>query len=255
MANIINLNTPQEPYEDLPRTSFPAAEDSFTLMKDVNAVLMPLVNQYNTYASQGNITACNQLLASNPDLMDCFFNADKWNQIRDAILAMERYYLQDVQAFIYQVAQNTVGINDEPTEEQLITTTYSSGKINELLLAIQNDLDQAIEELTEKLTEEKTSTDQAFALRDRLLEVTLPAANWTNTIPYEQTVSVAELKSDECPWLVSLLQDGATLEEQKAYVKAYGIISSGVGITTDGAVTFKVYKKPAIDIKVGLKGV
>ena len=42
---------------------------------------------------------------------------------------------------------------------------------------------------------------------------------------------------------------------QKAYIKAYGLICSGTGILGDGTATFKVYKKPVVDIVVGLKGV
>ena len=55
--------------------------------------------------------------------------------------------------------------------------------------------------------------------------------------------------------MVSALADGASLEEQKAYIKAYGLICSGTGILGDGTATFKVYKKPAVDITVGLRGV
>ena len=46
--------------------------------------------------------------------------------------------------------------------------------------------------------------------------------------------------------MVSQLADGATIEVQKAYSKAFGIVASGTGQTGDGTVTFKVYKKPAI---------
>ena len=54
---------------------------------------------------------------------------------------------------------------------------------------------------------------------------------------------------------VSAMEDGADLAAQKAYSKAFGILASGTGITADGSVTFKVYKKPTTDITVGLKGV
>ena len=55
------------------------------------------------------------------------------------------------------------------------------------------------------------------------------------------------------PSLVSALADGAAADTQKAYNKAFGIVASGTGRTGDGTVTFKIYKKPAIDIVVGLK--
>ena len=55
--------------------------------------------------------------------------------------------------------------------------------------------------------------------------------------------------------LVSELEDGASEAVQKAYVKAFGMISSGTATLGDGTATFKVYKKPVTDIVVGLKGV
>jgi len=68
-------------------------------------------------------------------------------------------------------------------------------------------------------------------------------------------VTVDGIRSTDSPVLVSFLADGASETTQKAYSKAFGIISSGTGSTSDGSVTFKVYKKPATDITVGLKGV
>ena len=89
---------------------------------------------------------------------------------------------------------------------------------------------------------------------DGFYQVTLTAAGWTgDAAPYVQTVSVEGILSEDNPSLVSALADGASLENQKAYSKAFGIVASGTGQTGDGTVTFKVYKKPAIDIVVGLK--
>ena len=86
--------------------------------------------------------------------------------------------------------------------------------------------------------------------------VTLTAAGWTGTAaPYSQTVTVSDAKESMEPILVSALADGATLEEQKAYSKAFGLVSCGTASVGDGTATFKVYKKPITDIIVGLKGV
>ncbi len=86
--------------------------------------------------------------------------------------------------------------------------------------------------------------------------VTLTAAGWMGSAaPYTQTVTVNGVTEEMEPILVSALPDGATLEEQKAYSKAFGIVSSGTASVGDGTAIFKVYKKPAVDIVVGLKGV
>ena len=89
----IAIEPKSENYVDLPLTNFPIKEDTMKRMTDVNAVLMPVVRQYNTYFADGNLAACNDLLKNNPDVLDCFFNADKWNWTRDAIIAIQRFFI------------------------------------------------------------------------------------------------------------------------------------------------------------------
>ena len=91
---------------------------------------------------------------------------------------------------------------------------------------------------------------------DHVALAVLPASGWTgSSAPFVQTVSVECAKEDRDARLVSVLADGASLEVQKAYMKAFSLISSGTGVLGDGVATFKVYKKPATDITVGLLGV
>ena len=91
---------------------------------------------------------------------------------------------------------------------------------------------------------------------DHVALVVLPASGWTgSSAPFVQTVSVEGAKENQDACLVSVLADGASLEVQKAYMKAFSLISSGTGVLGDGVATFKVYKKPATDITVGLQGV
>lgn len=86
--------------------------------------------------------------------------------------------------------------------------------------------------------------------------VTLTAAGWSGSAaPFTQTVQVPGAKDGMEPVMVSALADGAALEAQKAYIKAYGILCSGTGTLGEGTATFQVYKKPVVDITVGLRGV
>ena len=91
---------------------------------------------------------------------------------------------------------------------------------------------------------------------EHVTPVTLPASGWTGSAaPFTQAVAVPGGVEGMEPMLVSALEDGASEAEQKAYIKAYGIICGGTAELGGGTATFKVYKKPASDITVGLKGV
>ncbi len=92
--------------------------------------------------------------------------------------------------------------------------------------------------------------------QEHVTQITLTAAGWSGTTaPYIQTVAVSGVTKQMEPVLVSALADGASEATQKAYSKAFGIVSSGTASVGDGTATFKVYKKPVTDIVVGLKGV
>lgn len=100
------------------------------------------------------------------------------------------------------------------------------------------------------------ATNAAVNHINHVTEVTLTAAGWTGSVaPYVQTVTVPDATADMEVLLVSALPDGVDAATQKAYSKAFGIISSGTAVLGDGTATFKVYKKPATDCTVGLKGV
>lgn len=86
--------------------------------------------------------------------------------------------------------------------------------------------------------------------------VTLLANSWVgDDAPYSQTVAVEGLLATDNPLIVSQLEDGASKDTARAYNKAFAIVASGTGISKNGSATFKVYKKPQIDITIGLKGV
>lgn len=128
----VTIEPAEKKYVDLPLTEFPVKEDTKKRMMDINSVLMPVVTQYNSYFAQGNLAACNDLIKNNPDVLDCFFNAEKWNWTRDAIIALQRFYLEDVVTFINAVAQNAIGIEDNPADEQAGLVAYSAAKVNSL---------------------------------------------------------------------------------------------------------------------------
>lgn len=91
---------------------------------------------------------------------------------------------------------------------------------------------------------------------NKITPITLTADGWIGTdAPFTQTVNVAGMTENDDVTIVNMLAKGSTLDTQKAYNKAYGIITSGAGETNNGSVTFYAYKKPVINIIIGLRGV
>ena len=63
-------------------------------------------------------------------------------------------------------------------------------------------------------------------------QITLLASEWTgSTAPYIQTITSDGISEDDNPILVSMLERDSSIDAQKTYMKAFGIISSGVGVT------------------------
>lgn len=108
----------------------------------------------------------------------------------------------------------------------------------------------------QKLLDNDNYLKKRIDRNDGEVGVVLTADGWIGEeAPYSQTVVVEGVTENDKPFLFSMLEDGAPEDIYKAYTKAFGIIASGTGTTADGTVTFKVYKKPEIDIRIGLKGV
>lgn len=234
-------------YTDCPLTNFPAGEDTWNRMMDINTVLLPLMKQYNAYAEAGNLSAANKIIQDNPDLLDCLFNAEKFNWLRDAIIAMERYYLEDVQTFIMNVAQNTVGINDSPTDEQAVTVAYSAKKVKELLAEIR----QLIGTADGHLKVLAKTVDKLHRRRT----LTLTAAGWSPSYPYTQTVAADGVTADDSITVIGVnIPDGSTADQVKAWNKAAGVLMHNPGGVGAGSITFKAYKKPAADVTVITEG-
>lgn len=117
-------------YTDLPETAFPDAVDELSRMSDLVASDMTLVNQYYSYYNAGNLTAAAQLLADNPNLISKLFNAAKFNILRDALIALERFYFSDVQTYIDSTRQSLQSEIDKFTALGEYSTTVQYVKHN-----------------------------------------------------------------------------------------------------------------------------
>ena len=224
------LNTYTESYTDLPLTQFPASEDDWDRMSDVSASMVSLVQDYNKLYNDGRFSDAKKLLDNNEDLLRCFFNADKYNQLRDATIAMQRFLLNEVQNLIKEVAKNTIGIEDNPTEDQKGQTAYSSAKVDEL---INNLVGKYLTKYT----------------------VEIPANGWNDEYPYLNTVTISGITSDmELRVIGTVIPDGTVYSDTKNIIKSAGFLIPYDNGVEDGRIIFKAYKKPTVDFTVILEG-
>lgn len=129
---------------DTPLTNFPVGEDTFPRMSDVSVTLLPLVLQYNNYYQNGQLTLAQQLLMANPELDACLHNAEKWNMIRDAIIAMQRFLLNQVDSLYNEIlndAKENIGISDNPPKGKEDMVAYSAQKVDSLIADVENSVE------------------------------------------------------------------------------------------------------------------
>lgn len=212
-----------ETYDDLPLTNFPVSEDvDIERMMDITIALYPLARQYNAYYESGNLTACANLMETNPDLQLCIQNAKKYNQLRDGLIAVQRFILTEIDALYNNVAQSAIGINDNPTEEEASVVSYSAEKINIL---------------------------------HKKRNILIPADGWSKEFPYTNTVTVEGITADTDLKVIGVyIPEEFTLEESKAWKKAASMLINNDNATADGTITFRAEKRPSVDFTVITEG-
>ena len=118
-------------YEQFKHTKFPDSLDdakTYGYLQDVPDSLYSVVKQYQSAFASGDTAKCKTLLTNNPDLAKCMWKAIDYNWMRDAVLAMETLYLEDIEKKIAE----KVGINDSmlPTNANAGKNTWSIKKID-----------------------------------------------------------------------------------------------------------------------------
>lgn len=88
-------------YTDL-SNSFPAAVDTIDKMQDLTITTKEKADKYYEYINANNITGANDYLgkSENSDLLLSVFNADKFNMLRDMIISIERFFLDDIGVYL-----------------------------------------------------------------------------------------------------------------------------------------------------------
>lgn len=220
-----------EQYEDTPLSNFPAAEDNWSRMSNVSVGLLAIAKEYSDLYTNGNIDSANALLAKHPQLRQALFTPERWNQLRDAIIALQRFFLEDVESMITEVARSTVGINDAAAGEDAQLNAYSVAKVNEIINGLNN-------ELTNRYSQVRT--------------VTLAAAGWSATAPFTQRINLAGVRSTDSP--LAFINDAQTKAARKAQLKQLNKHVDRLH-TYNGYVVFECdSSRPTINLNLVVKG-
>lgn len=91
---------PNNLYNDLPLTNFPSSVDQFMTFLNIVASDGPLIAQYQQAMEAGNTTLANQILSQIPQGTQKIITATELNTLSQAILAIERFFLTDIEPHI-----------------------------------------------------------------------------------------------------------------------------------------------------------
>lgn len=97
-------------FPDLPLTNFPNNLDTFTTWLNIVASDGTLIQQYQAAIQAGNTTLANQILTQIPQATQKIITATDLNKLSQAMLAIERFYLTDIEPYIETQQQSWLAI-------------------------------------------------------------------------------------------------------------------------------------------------
>lgn len=141
-------------YKDLPGTNYPDSMDTFENKANIDSTMLANVSEYKKFLQQGNLTAAQNLLQNHPELQKTAITADDFNQLQDAMIAMQRYVkrekcqvicstteptgeiVQDVGDIWIKISDDGGEIYELTTEGYICRLTTNTTKITEMEAAI-----------------------------------------------------------------------------------------------------------------------
>ena len=88
-----------ELYPDLPYTKFPGELDNMSQMMNITASDLPTINLFHYYLRNGDFEAAQLLFRTVPDIDKKLIDSTRLNQLRDAMIALERFYKTDIKPY------------------------------------------------------------------------------------------------------------------------------------------------------------
>lgn len=94
-------------YNDLDLTTFPESIDTMQVMQDPNRSQLVKILSYETLLRGGDYDSAAAFLEANPELKDMQITAEKMNRHEQMIIAIERMFKEDIDAYI-RAAENSI---------------------------------------------------------------------------------------------------------------------------------------------------
>ena len=101
-------------YPDL-SSNFPESIDIFPTWFNIVASDGPLIAQYQQAMEAGNTTLANQILTQIPQGTQKIITATDLNTLSQAMLAVERFYLTDIEPYVQNLQQNWLSVINQFT--------------------------------------------------------------------------------------------------------------------------------------------
>lgn len=92
-------------YTDLPGTVYPDSIDAFEDKEDADIGMYPYMKQYKELFNQGNLTGARALLNTYPQLKNMLITAEDFNNLQNAMIAMERFMKREQQQIIFSASE------------------------------------------------------------------------------------------------------------------------------------------------------
>ena len=83
-------------------TRYPVTVDSWQDNLDVSNEMLPYVNQYRNAMTSNNLNLAESILAQHPDLARMQINATDINEIKHAVMAIERWTIENLEEYLLQ---------------------------------------------------------------------------------------------------------------------------------------------------------
>lgn len=172
-------------YKDLEFTNFPAKIDSWEDSEDVSSDYLDAANNYKAALAKGNYATAQNILLSNPKLKNMLIGAKDINELKHAVMAIERLYTEDVKSLITDYS------NEVKENSQKATTAASSAMSSK---TVAEEKAQETAESLENLKTLKGTLPTDFT--EYVAQVNQTADNAVNKTSHDYVKSVEQTENN-----------------------------------------------------------